>query len=250
MKFFYVVVLLTGLCQCAFAQAHDIESFETTVFGNSFFDRLDQLLTQQDIDNLTSAKTASFESIGGTNRFFSTDWVAGGAVTFQNKIVRGDMYKYNYDFAKHELFAKTSEAIIAVNPDHLRSFYLIDSIGNRHTFYKFPAIGVNDFEELLSADTAAGKLKFVKQRNVTIIKYTGANANSALTGNTGDSYQDVVNYFILFPDNTAVKIKLSGKSFIENLKPKYQARANAVMGNLKKVNEADLAKLVNDINAN
>jgi len=250
MKFFYVVVLLTGLCQYASAQAHSDESFETTVFGNSFFDRLDQLLTQQDIDNLTSAKTSSFESLGGTNRFFSADWVAGGAVTFQGKTVRNNMYKFNYDFVKHELFAKTSDTIIAVNPDHLKSFYIIDATANRHIFYKFPAIGVNDFEELLSADTAAGKLKFVKQRNVTVIKYTGANANTALTGNTADSYQDVINYFILFPDKTVVKIKLSGKSFIENLKPQYQARANAVMGNLKKVNEADLAKVVNDININ
>jgi len=250
MKLFFTIMLQTGFCHYASAQKTiDMSGqINNAFYSNSLTNPLDSFLSKQEIDDLSSAKTASFESLGGTNRFFAANWLKGGAVSYQNKIESDDKYRYNYDFITHQLFARLGGQIIAVNPDHLRLIYMTDE-AKTYTFCKFPAIGVNDFEELLSTDTVAGKLKFIKQRNVVVINYTQASASTALTGDKSDIYQNVVNYFIVFPDNTAVKIKLTSKSFMEALKPEYQVRAKELMGSYKKMNEENLTKWVNDINA-
>ncbi len=250
MKFFYVITLLTLVGKVAAGQTVDMSAtVNNSIFTNNFINPLDNLLTRQEINDISSAKAATFESVGGTNRFLSIDWETGGAVTYQNKIVNSTRYKYNYDYISHQLFAKSGDTVIAVNGSHLKSFYITVN-GRTHAFYKFPAIGSDNFEELLSADTVAGKLRLIKQRNVTLIKYTQANASAALTGDRSDIYQGVVNYFILFPDNVAVKVKLSSKSVMESLEPQYRAKAIPLINNTKKIDEDSLARIINSMNGN
>lgn len=238
-------LLILILCGSVYAQTGmpDNTIFNLSIDNSLFNNNVRRLMDK------AGHRVDSFEEIGGSDRFLLNNWGNGGAVTIKNQTVNTNKYRYNYDFFKYELYAKAGDTIIVVNDKLVRWFYIVDQY-SRHTFGRFPAIGSTNFEELLSADTTAtGKFKLIKQRNTSVIKYAGANGSTALSGATGDQYQNELVYFLVTPDGAAVKFKLNNKSFLACLPPAYQTRAGGLLQQYKKLDEQNLAMLINDLNS-
>lgn len=153
-------------------------------------------------------KNMSFRDAGGADRFLTSDWAEGGSLTSEHMVIRPNKYQFNYDFYKNVLYAKSGDSVIMVNSKNLLSFY-IKGKDRQHTYYRFPAIGSPDFQELLSSDPHENKLRLVKQRRITFEKFDKPNANTALTGDISDKYRNVFIYFLISPDGTVTETSLN-----------------------------------------
>lgn len=188
----------------------------------------------------------TFDQVGGTERFLANEWVPGAGINYYNTVTTTG-YTFNYDFWKKELYVKWGDTAIIADNNYLKSFYVtVDN--EKHTFCRYQALGTAELVELLSADTAQAKLKLVKMRTTTIQRNDKSNSGSNLMGDFKDHFTSEYAYYLVFPDDTAVKIKMNSKAFLEGLKPGYTAKAQELLKSVKKVNETSLKQVVNNIN--
>jgi hypothetical protein len=187
-----------------------------------------------------------FDLVGGSDRFFSNEWLTGGGTNYYN-VTTSANYWFNYDFLKKELYVKWKDTAIIVDNNYLKSFYIYHK-NEKHTFCRYPALGTTELAELLSADTAQAKLKFVKLRNTKLQRNDKSSAGSNYLGDFADKYVNEYTYYLVFADDTAVKVKLNSKSFLESLKPVYTAKAQELLKSVKKINESSLKQVVDILN--
>lgn len=193
------------------------------------------------------AQLADFIPVGGEKRFFDNKWLNGG-VTNNFEYTLSDGFKFNYDFQKHELSAKWNDTAIVVDNRAIKRFYLDDNV-NRHYFVKNIAIdgkGKYFFESLAydEVNKDSSGFQLLKHRTVKQIR---ANKNDYLanfSGDYSDTFNNTIEYYLVSPDKTYTKIKLTRKAFqeaFERVKGKSALNFSSVPDNLS---EAEAGALV------
>lgn len=158
-----------------------------------------------------------YEGLRGTP-YFLTEWNKG-----EIEMVTGQHYKevpIKFDaFRQHLILLRTwagNDSII-VNADQVKSFQLKNSDGQFYVFRHIPTAKTSD--ELLKE----GYFLVLYQGKSVLLKrvakvFKQADYKNPYSNNTRyDEFRDVISYFLLKPDQTLEKVKLSDKSLIETL---------------------------------
>ena len=158
-----------------------------------------------------------YEGLRGTP-YFLPQWNKG-----EIEMVSGQHYKevpIKFDaFRQHLILLRTwagNDSII-VNADQVKSFQLKNGDGQFYVFRHIPTAKTND--ELLKEGyflvLYQGKSALLKR---VVKSFRQADyKNPYSTGTRYDEFRDVISYFLLKPDQTLEKVKLSDKSLIETL---------------------------------
>jgi len=166
-----------------------------------------------------------FTGLGGTQRYFSNVWLAGTA-TNPHDATLGSPYVFNFDFKEHELYAQWKDTAIIVNSNHLKSFMLLEN-GQPHYFLRVPSIHLKFFFESLGYDPELKKdrVQLLKLRKVMVRKANKNDYAANFNGDFADKLDNEIEYFLIMPDNTHVKVKLTKKS-ISAAMPAYADKIN------------------------
>ncbi|RYY06825.1 MAG: hypothetical protein EOP43_05140 [Sphingobacteriaceae bacterium] len=237
MKKVFITIFLAFVASLTFAQLTSSGSI-----GESY-----RNFMVQSTSFLNPHDFVSFEPIGGTDRFFSEKWENGGARNLNDAVIANKDYQFNYDFLKHELYAKWKDTIITVDNNYLKSFYIYNG-NSRHNFCKILQIDPENFVELLSADTLQNKIMLLKKRTTSIRKGDKASPGSNYLGNFSDAYNSKTEYFLLFPDKASVKINISKKNILEKLQPSYKRKAETILSSERSLNDTKAINLINALN--
>jgi len=191
-----------------------------------------------------------FLGVGGENRFMSNNWLVGGATNNFDVTISGN-YFFNYDFLNQELHAKWKDTTIIVNTNYVKRFFLVDK-NVTHYFVKSPALDPPGkyFYESLGFDEEKGDSGKVQLLKLRTIKQVKANKNDYLanfSGDYSDKLDNNIDYFIVFPDNVATKVKLSKKSLSSALSKFKEKVDNFFKGN-PDMNEENAGALIRYIN--
>lgn len=200
----------------------------------------------------TKAILNDFIGVGGNERFMSNNWVSGGATNYYGVTISQN-YLFNYDFLGHELHAKWRDTTIVVNTNYVKHFFLIEN-NRTHNYIKSAALDpqAKFFYESIAYDEVSGdsgKVQLLKHR---IVKQLKANKNDYLANFSGDytdKFNNKVEYYIVFPDNTSTKVKMSKSSIAEALSVKYKDQVNIFFKQpTGSFNEDVAASLIRSIN--
>lgn len=193
-----------------------------------------------------------FLGVGGKDRFMSNNWVSGGATNYYGVTISQN-YLFNYDFLGHELHAKWRDTTIVVNTNYVKHFFLIEN-NKTHNYVKSTTLDPQSkfFYESIAFDEVSGdsgKVQLLKHR---IVKQLKANKNDYLANFSGDytdKFNNKVEYYIVFPDNTSTKVKLSKSSIAEALSTKYKDQVtNFFKQPTGSFNEDVAASLIRSVN--
>jgi len=199
----------------------------------ALYGTLDDVYTNfmvQSHSQFTKAILNDFMGVGGADRFMSNQWVSGGATNYNNVTISQN-YLFNYDFLGQELHAKWRDTTIVVNTNYVKHFFLMENIKTHH-YVKSPALDPQGkfFYESIAYDDAtmdSGKVQLLRLRTV---KQLRANKNDYLANFNGDytdKYDNKIEYFIVFPDNTSTKVKFSKSSISDALSAKYKDKVTS-----------------------
>jgi hypothetical protein len=191
-----------------------------------------------------------FMGVGGDTRFMSNYWMNGGA-TNNFDVTISTNYLFNYDFLGHELHAKWKDTAIVVNTNYVKRFFLSDNIVTRN-FVKSPPIdpqGKYFFESIGFNEEKgdSGKVQLLKLRTIKQVK---ANKNDYLanfSGDYSDKFDNDITYYIVLPDNSFTKVKMTKKSLSAALSNYKEKVDNFFKGN-SEVNEQNAGALIRYIN--
>lgn len=191
-----------------------------------------------------------FMGFGGDKRFMSNSWLQGGATNNFEVTISGN-YQFNYDFLGQELHAKWKDTTIIVNTSYVKRFFLVKD-NQTHNFVKSPAIdppGKYFFESLaFDQDTNdSAKIQLLKLRTIKKLKANKDSYLANFSGDYNDELDNNIDYYINFPDNNYVKIKLNKKSISAALE-KYKEKVDAYFKQNSQVNEETAAGLIRYIN--
>lgn len=191
-----------------------------------------------------------FMGFGGDKRFMSNSWLQGGATNNFEVTISGN-YQFNYDFLGQELHAKWKDTTIIVNTSYVKRFFLVKD-NQTHNFVKSPAIdppGKYFFESLaFDQDTNdSAKIQLLKLRTIKKLKANKDSYLANFSGDYNDELDNTIDYYINFPDNNYVKIKLNKKSISAALE-KYKEKVDAYFKQNSQVNEETAAGLIRYIN--
>ncbi|MFA6082909.1 hypothetical protein [Mucilaginibacter sp.] len=234
-KLLYILLASVGLSFSAFAQTNQTGSLSEA------YRNFNILATS----SLNYKSLKDFKSIAGKDIFYADEWMYGGAVSTSNLSVSAG-YQFNFNFMNHELYTKYKDSVIVIDNNSLKSFYLSDN-GKKKQFYKYAFTGDIKFYELLSSDTTNTKIMLLKLR--TVKEQQGyKSAGSNYTGDFSNKFVSNYEYYLLFPDNSFKRIKLSAESIQKNLSPDYEEKAKSVIKNHKKVNEKTAGQIIDELN--
>lgn len=158
-----------------------------------------------------------YEGLRGTP-YFLPEWNKG-----EIEMAAGQHYRdvpLKFDAYRQHLILRRSWAgndSIIVNADQVKSFQLKNSDGQFYVFRHVPAAKTDD--ELLREGyflvLYQGKSALLKRilKSFKKADYKDPYSN----GTRYDEFRDVISYYILKPDQTLAKVKLSDKSIIETL---------------------------------
>jgi len=192
-----------------------------------------------------------FLGVGGENRFMSNNWLVGGATNNFDVTISGNYY-FNYDFMGQELHAKWKDTTIIVNTNYVKHFFLVDK-NVTHNFVKSPLIdqqGKYFFESLGFNEETKDSGKVVQLLKLRTIKQVKANKNDYLanfSGDYSDKLDNDINYYIVLPDNSFTKVKLTKKSLSSALS-KYKEKCDSFFKTNSELNEQTAGDLIRSIN--
>lgn len=192
-----------------------------------------------------------FMGVGGDKRFMSNYWLNGGA-TNNFDVTISTNYLFNYDFLGHELHAKWRDTTIVVNTNYVKRFFLEEN-NVTHNFVKSPSIdpqGKYFFESLGFNEVTKDSGKVVQLLKLRTIKQVKANKNDYLANFSGD-YDDKLDndivYYIVLPDNSFTKVKLTKKSLNSALS-NYKEKLATFYNGYPEVNEESAGALIRYLN--
>lgn len=192
-----------------------------------------------------------FMGVGGDKRFMNNYWLEGVA-TNNFEVSISKPYKFNYDFLGHELHAKWKDTSIVVNTNYVRRFALIDNAGE-HVFVKAEVIDPQGkyFFESLAFDTDSkdsGKVQLLKLRTIKKIKANKNDYVANFNGDFSDELDETIEYFILKPNKSYSKVKLTKRSIQDALGSEFKSKSDAFFKNSSVSDEATAASLIRTIN--
>ena len=194
----------------------------------------------------SKGKLADFTGMGGAGRYFSTQWTTGTATNPQDVMI-GDPYYFNFDFKDHELYAQWKDTGIVVNSNYLKSFSLLEN-GVPHYFVRASSIHTKYFFESIGFDPELKdpKVQLLKLRTASIRKTNKNDYVAGFSGEYGDKMYNEIQYYVLKPDNSFVKVKLNRKSLSAALAP-YKDKVEQFFANneLTEDNASELIRLIN-----
>ncbi len=166
-----------------------------------------------------------FTGLGGTQRYFSNVWLAGTATNPQD-VTLGNPFVFNFDFKEHELYAQWRDTAIVVNNNFLKSFMILEN-GQPHYFLRAPTIHLKYFFESLGYDPELKKdrVQLLKLRTVKTIKANKNDYATTFNGDYSDKMKNEIEYYLMMPDNTHVRVKLTKKAISAAL-PAYADKIN------------------------
>ncbi|GAB4041088.1 hypothetical protein GCM10028809_67340 [Spirosoma gilvum] len=182
-----------------------------------------------------------YEGLRGTP-YFLPEWNKG-----QIEMVAGQNYKevpIKFDaYRQHLILLRTwagSDSII-VNADQVKSFQLKNSDGQFYLFRHIPTVKTSDqtLKEGYFMVLYQGKSALLKRIAKAFKQADYKNPYS--NGTRYDEFRDIISYYLLKPDLTLEKVKLSDKSLIEALgdhKDELKAYVKQADLNFKAENDA------------
>ncbi|GAB4017330.1 hypothetical protein [Spirosoma koreense] len=186
-----------------------------------------------------------YEGLRGSP-YFLPEWNKG-----QIEITTGQHYKdvpIKFDAYRQQLILlrpRMGNDSIIVNASQVKSFQFQNKDGQFFVFRRYPTVKTDDaaLKEGYFLVLYQDKTALLKRITKTLIKadYKNPYANGARY----DEYKPVTSYYLLKPDQTLVKVKLSDKALVEALADhKDELKAFAKQENLSFKDEADAIKLV------
>ncbi len=192
-----------------------------------------------------------FMGVGGDTRFMNNQWLVGGATNNYEVTISGNYY-FNYDFLGQELHAKWKDTTIIVNTNYIKRFFLLNA-NITHNFVKSPAIdaqGKYFFESLgFNEETLdSGKVvQLLKLRTVKQLKAKKDDYLANFNGDFSDKMDNTIDYYIVLPDNSYTKVKLTKKSLSSALS-KYKEKCDSFFKSNSELNEQTAGDLIRSIN--
>ena len=192
-----------------------------------------------------------FLGVGGESRFMNNQWLIGGATNNYEVTISGNYY-FNYDFLGQELHAKWKDTTIIVNTNYIKRFFLLNE-NITHFFVKSPSIDPQGkfFYESLGFNEAtndSGKVvQLLKLRTVKQVKAKKDDYLANFNGDFSDKLDNNVAYYIVLPDNSYTKVKLTKKSLNAALS-KYKEKCDNFFKRNSELNEQTAGDLIRYIN--
>ncbi len=176
--------------------------------------------------------------------YFSPAWSNGqirmaGGKTYTNVPIKFDAYRQ----ALILLRPKQGNDSIIVDRSTVLGFQLENSQGESYLFRRYPGIKFND------KDVADGYFLVLYEGKTALLKRVakilqGADFKGGYnSGNRYDSFSDTYSYYLLKPDQTLTRVKLTKKSLLDALADKRDA-LKTIADTLDLRAEADAAALV------
>jgi hypothetical protein len=195
----------------------------------------------------TMAKTIDdrYEGLHGTP-YFLPEWNKGqiemaSGKNYQNVPIKFDAYRQNLLLLRPNM---GNDSII-VAADQVKSFQLSNSEGQFYLFRRFPTAQINDkaLKDGYFMVLYQGKSALLKRIAKTFKQADYKNAYSPDI--RYDSFNNAISYYILKPDQSLTKVKLSDKAIIEGLGDhKDELKAFAKQETLSGKTEDDAIRLV------
>lgn len=176
-----------------------------------------------------------FAKEGGDKRFFNNKWCPGVAVNnYGNEISTG--YTFNFDFQKHELYAKWKDTAIVVNSNYLNSFTLVYD-GFTHYFFKDINIDAprQIFMESIGFDPTIADPSRIQIFQYRVSKQLRANKNDYLAnfnGDYSDQFDNELSYYLRDANGSLTKIKMTKKGLYAAL-PAQKAKLDGFFAEYK-----------------
>lgn len=222
------ILLLTSWCILAGMSASAQKTDTTKITQKSAFnpnDRRNGYETYQSMNQIVGAGPNTmintidhrYEGMRGTP-YFLPEWNKG-----QIEMVAGQHYKeaqLKFDAYRQHLIMLRPWAgndSIIVNANMVKSFEFKSDNGQIYTFRHLPAVKTDDetLKEGYFLVLYQGKSSLLKRVVKSFRKADYKNPYSS--GNRYDEFRDVIAYYILKPDNTLEKVKLTDKAIIDAL---------------------------------
>lgn len=232
-KLFFSLVLFAGL-----------DSASAQLTGGSLAEQFNNFVINANTQ-FNKAPLVDFVNVGGDKRFLSNKWSPGGVANNYGYILSNG-FTFNYDFMKQELYARWKDTSIAVDP-RLVSYFYIDTEKGRQFFVKNLKLDGkgNNFYEAFATDNPikdSSNVQLLKFRNVKRIRANRNDYAANFSGDYSDTYDNNEEYYLVFPDQTVTKVKLTRKS-IQSALDKAKLKAD-VSGLPETLNEADAAAFI------
>ncbi|GAB3703316.1 hypothetical protein GCM10027592_33150 [Spirosoma flavus] len=227
MKTFTNVLLsatfLLGLAGSLFAQKPDSSKIQsaptsntTTAQRNAFegISSTNQIIGSG-VYTMVSTIDQRFEGLRGTP-YFLPEWNNG-----QIEIISGQNYRnvpIKFNAYKQQLLLLRKQAntdSIIVNPNQVKSFQFTDNLGQLYVFRRYPDVKT---EETMAKEgyflvLYQGKSSLLKRISKT---FKQADYKSPYSNDIRyDEFQNAISYYLLKPDQTLIKVKLSDKALLD-----------------------------------
>lgn len=239
-------IFILALTLLVFSSVHS----QSAIYG-SLGERYRDFMIQAASQFNNKATQNDFLGLGGAKRFESDYWLFGGATNNFEVTIEND-FMFNYDYLAHELHAKWKDTSIIVNTSYVKRFYFLQA-NVKHYFVKSPVLDPQGkyFYESLAFDEKAkdsGKIQLLKLRKIKIIKTNKNDYAANFSGDYSDKYDNNIEYFLVFPDKTYTKVKLSQRSMTSAL-AKYKTKVDEFLKEFPgDFTELTAAGLINDLN--
>ncbi|GAB3896250.1 hypothetical protein [Spirosoma agri] len=254
MKFVLISALLILPCAGAAAQTRDstkTKSPAAVVFnpnsrrnGYETYQSTDQIVGSGPYGMLNTIDHR-YEGLRGTPYFLPT-WNKGkiemaGGQSYTEVPIKFDAFR------QHLLLLRTwvgNDSII-INAEQVKSFQLRDEVGHSYLFRRFPTAKTDDesLKEGYFMVLYEGKTALLKR---VLKRFKQADYKNTYSNDTRyDSFNDAFSYYLLKPDQTLVKVKLTQKALLDALSDQKDAlKAFMEQHDLTLKAEADAVSLV------
>ncbi|WP_420151616.1 hypothetical protein [Spirosoma sp.] len=257
MKSLFLTVFFSALCTGVFAQKADSTKSRATQAGTSDVQH-NNYDTYQSTNQIVGStpytmiltRDQRYEGLRGSP-YFLPEWNKG-----QIEVISGKHYKdvpIKFDASRQHLILRrtgvTNDSII-VDANQVKSFQFTASDGQFYVFRRFPDAKTDDaaLREGYFLVLHQGKTALLKRIAKTLKKADYKNPYS--NDIRYDEFLPVTTYFLLKPDQTLSKVKLSDKSLIEALGDhKEELKAYAKQENLTVKDENGAIQLITKYNS-
>lgn len=184
------------------------------------------------------------------NRYLFDKPASGKIFNTDSTLINTEGFVFNYDKMSKKLIAvKDGKTIIDVNTAHIKSFVLTNEVETAN-FVRVPAINQGFFIQLVKDK----KYSLYKTIQTKFQPADYFNNGLVERGNNYDSYNDINEYYVIFPNGEHKKIELKRKSIKtifsnegKKVKKYYKICVDEV-GGFVPVNEKFLKGLINYLN--
>jgi len=129
------------------------------------------------------------------SRYLANEWLDGYVIAADNSVIKNPKFGLNYDkIGGGLLLSQDRNTAIEVDKDKVKSFTIVDKLGQENTFVSVPDIDKSHYVVILSD---GAKYKFYKQIKTKFIKANYTTDGMTSRGNNYDEYADEYTYFVL-----------------------------------------------------